>query len=106
MATSDAIARAARAIKRSNTTNPAWIPRSPQMTMHQGTLTRVDPYNGVADFQFPDPNGLIVPSVNIVRPYTSPADAQVGHVVWAIHNGTDLMILGQHQVLSGTVSMG
>jgi hypothetical protein len=105
MATGSAIARAARAIKGANTTSPAWVQRRQQVSMHQGTLTRVDTYNGVADFQFPDPGGLIVPNVNIVRPYTSPADAQVGHVVWGMHNGTDFTIWGQHVVLNGLVSM-
>jgi hypothetical protein len=105
MSTGSAINRAARAIKKAGNTNPAWINRSQTVSMHQGTLTRVDVYNGVADFQFPDPNGLVVPSVNIIRPYTSAADAQVGHVVWGVNVGTDFMILGQHLSLNGLVSM-
>jgi hypothetical protein len=105
MATGSAIDRAARAIKRANTSSPAWVQRRQQLSMHQGTLTRVDEFNNVADFQFPDPGGFIVPSVNIIRPYNSAADAQVGHVVWGVHVGTDFMILGQHLSLSGLVSM-
>lgn len=105
MATGNPIDRAARAIKKANSTSPAWVQRSQKMSMHQGTLTRVDTYNGVADFQFPDPGGLIVPSVNYIRPYTDTNIPQVGHVVWGIHNGTDFMIWGQHQVLNGFVSM-
>lgn len=103
MATGSPIDRAARAIKKAGSTSPAWVQRTQQMSMHQGTLTRVDAYNGVADFQFPDQ--LIIPSVNYIRPYTDTNLPQVGHVVWGINNGTDFMIWGQHQVLNGLVSM-
>src|ERR1700744_6485320 len=95
--THSAVSRAARAAKKAGTTNSARIPRGQQMSLHQGTLTRVDAFNGVADFQFPDPNGLIVPSVSFVQPYADLSQAQIGHVVWALHTGTDIMILGQHQ---------
>jgi hypothetical protein len=105
MATGSAVDRAARAIKRANTTSPAWVQRRQQVSMHQGTLTRVDVFNGVADFQFPDPGGLIVPSVNYVRPYSDSNPPSVGDVVWGMHNGTDFMIWGQHVSLNGFVSM-
>lgn len=103
--THSAIDRAARAIKKANTSNSARIPRGQQMSLHQGTLTRVDTFNGVADFQFPDPGGLIVPSVNYLRPYSTDSPPSIGDVVWGIHNGTDFMIWAQHVVLNGFVSM-
>lgn len=103
--THSAIDRAARAIKKSNTSNSARIPRGQQMSLHQGTLTRVDTFNGVADFQFPDPGGLVVPSVSYLRPYTSDNVPSIGHVVWGIHTGTDFMIWAQHVTLNGLVSM-
>jgi hypothetical protein len=103
MASGTSLERLARAIKRSNTSTPAWLPRGPQVTMHQGTVTRVDTYNGVVDFQFPDPSGLIVPSVRFIQPYTTDNPPLVGDVVWAQHYGTDFLVMGQHMVLGGTV---
>lgn len=105
MATGSSLARAARAASRAQSTDTAWVNRSQQMSLHQGTLTRVDTYNGVVDFQFPDPAGLIVPSVRYLRQYTDTNLPQEGHVVWGIHNGTDFTILGQHVVLNGVVTM-
>lgn len=105
MATGSSINRAARAIRRANTTNTTWVQRSETMSLHQGSLARVDTFNGVADFQFPDPNGLIIPSVSYILPYTSFNEPQVGHVVWGINNGSDFMILGQHMRLNGSVFM-
>lgn len=103
MATGDATARLARAIKRSNTSTPAWLPRAPQMSLHQGTLTRVDTFNGVVDFQFPDPTGLILPSVRFLQAYGPDHLPEEGDVVWAQHFGTDFMVFAQHVVLNGSV---
>jgi hypothetical protein len=103
MATGSGTDRLARAIKRSNTSTPAWLPRAPQLTLHQGTLTNVDPFNGVADFQFPDPSGIVLPAVRYIQPYSSVSPPTVGDVVWAHHYGTDFLIMGQHVTLSGSV---
>lgn len=103
--THSAAALAARAVKKANTTSSARIPRGQQMSLHQGTLTRVDTFNGVADFQFPDPSGLIVPQVTYLKNYTDSYEPQEGHVVWGIHTGTDFMIFAQHLRLNGLVSM-
>jgi hypothetical protein len=105
MATGSSIDRLARAIKRSNTTTPAWLPRNPQVSMHQGTVTRVDNFNGVVDFQFPDPSGLIVPAVRYIQPYTADDPPLEGDVVWAQHYGTDFIVMGRHIVLGGTVTI-
>lgn len=104
MATGSTIDQLARAIKRSNTSTPAWLPRPPQVSIHQGTLTRVDPFNGIVDFQFPDPSGLVLPAVRYIQPYTAYNPPQVGDVVWAQHSGTDFLIMGQHVVLTGSVT--
>lgn len=105
MATGSATDRLARAIKRSNTSTPAWLPRSPQLTLHQGTLTHVDSFNGVANFQFPDPSGVILPAVRYIQPYTPDNPPTIGDVVWAHHYGTDFLIMGQHVTLNGFVSL-
>jgi hypothetical protein len=88
--------RLARNIKRTSST--AWSPRSQQMAMHQGTVNAVDTFNGHADFMTNDPSGLVVPSVRYLQPYTSTNTPSVGDVVWAMHFGTDLLIIGQHIV--------
>jgi hypothetical protein len=75
------------------------------MSMHQGTLTRVDTFNGVVDFQFPDPNGLILPSVRFVQAYSPEHLPEAGDVVWAHLVGTDFMVWGQHVILNGSVTM-
>lgn len=103
--THSARALAARAVKKANTTNSARMPRGQELSLHQGTLTRVDTFNGVADFQFPDPSGLIVPSVSYLKQYTDTYEPQVGHVVWGLHTGSDFMIFAQHLTLNGFVSM-
>lgn len=104
MASGSSLDRLARAVKRSGTSTPAWLPRAPQMSMHQGTLTRVDTFNGLVDFQLPDPSGLIVPAVRYMQPYTADNPPRIGDVVWAQHYGTDLLVLGQHMVLDGSVT--
>lgn len=94
MASGNSLGRLSRAIKSSG--NPAWLPRVPQVTYHQGTLTGVDLGSGVADFQFADPSGIIVPGVRILQAYTSTNLPDVGHTVWMQMYGTDPMIMGQH----------
>lgn len=96
MATGSSVERLARAVRRSNTNDPAWLPRAPQLTMHQGTLTRVDTYNGLVDFQFPDPSGAVLPAVRYIQPYTTANLPQIGDVVWAQHYGADFLVMGQH----------
>lgn len=105
MATGSAIDRAARAIKRANNTSTAWTPRPSQLTVHMGTLTRVDPFNGVADFAFPDPSVPIIQSVSYLQPYSATNTPSIGDVVIAHAYGNGFMIMGQHIVLNGTVSM-
>lgn len=97
MATGSSLDRLARAIKQSGTagSSPAWLPRTPQMTMHQGVLTDVDIANGHVDFQFPD-QGIVVPSVRMWQAYSADHVPQVGHVAWGIHYGTDFVVMGQH----------
>jgi hypothetical protein len=93
----------ARAIKKSNNTNTAWVPRPQQVSFHQATLTRVDTFNGIADCQMPDPSGLILPAVKYMVPYTSSNLPSIGDVVHMIHTGTDVLIMGQHISLNGFV---
>jgi hypothetical protein len=73
------------------------------MSMHQGTLSDVDLGRGVVDFQFPDPSGLVVPSVRVLQPYSADRPPSAGDVVWAAHFGADLFILGQHAIPSNTI---
>lgn len=103
MATGSPLDRLARAVRGSTTNNPAWLPRAPRLTMHQGTITRVDTYNGLVDFQFPDPSGSILSAVRYIQPYTAGNPPQIGDVVWAHHYGTDFMVLGQHVSLNNFV---
>jgi hypothetical protein len=93
--------RLARAIRGNNT--PAWTPRQPQLSMHQGTLSNVDLGRGVVDFEFPDPGGLIVPQVRYLQPYSDLNPPAAGDVVWAGHFGSDLVIFGRHHIPTGTV---
>lgn len=93
------LSRLARAIKSPG--NPAWLPRTPQSSYHQGTLTGVDHGNGVADFQFADPSGIVVPGVRILQTYSPTYLPQEGHVVWMHLYGTDPMIIGQHVPSTG-----
>lgn len=96
MASGNSLGRLGRAIKSSG--NPAWLPRTPQITMHQGTLSGVDLGNGVADFQFADPSGIIVPGVRFLQAYSATNLPAEGHTVWLQMYGTDPMIVGQHIV--------
>lgn len=95
MATGSNLEQLARAIKRSNTASPAWLPRTPQLSQHFLTVTGVDNGNGVVDVQFPDPSGLIVSGVRVIQPYGIGNSPQVGHVVLAHAYGTDMMVMGQ-----------
>lgn len=94
MASGSDLSRLGRAIKSSG--NPAWLPRVPQISWHQGTIMGVDHGNGVADFQFADPSGLVVPAVRYLQAYTPTNLPQVEHTVWLQMYGTDPMIMGQH----------
>lgn len=101
MASSVSIDRLARHVRRGDL--PAWLPRAPQVTMHQGTLDSVDIGRGVAAFGFNDPSGLVVPSVRYLQAYSDTRPPEAGDVVWAQHFGTDLVILGRHVVPDATV---
>lgn len=103
MATGSTVSMFARGIKRSNTSTPAWLPRAPQLTLHQGTLSGVDIRNGSVDFAFPDPAGLVLPQVRFMQPYTDTSPPETGHVVWGLHFGTDFMVIGQHVSAGGVI---
>lgn len=98
----DPLARLARNIKRTNST--AWAPRQQNITLHQGTINAVDTYNGVADFLLNDPSGLVVPSVRYIQPYSTDNPPSLNDVAWAMHFGTDILIMGQHIVPPNIVS--
>lgn len=95
----------ARAIAKSGTTSSAWVNRAQQVSMHQGTLTRVDTFNGIVDLQLPDPSAPLLQSVRYIQPYTLTNLPTVGDVVHMMHNGTDVFVLGQHVILNGFVSL-
>lgn len=106
MATGSSLDQLARAVRGSTTNNPAWLPRAPQVSVHMGTLTRVDTYNGIVDFQFPDPSGATLSAVRYLQPYTATNIPKIGDVVWGQHYGTDFLIMGQHVSLSNFVIPG
>lgn len=93
--------RLARNMKNGGT--PAWIPRAPQLSLHQGTVNGVDLFNGIVNFQFNDPSGLVLPGVRFLQSYSTNNPPAAGHVVWAAHFGTDLLVLGQHVVPANIV---
>lgn len=101
MASGNSIDRLARSVKRNG--QPAWLPRAPQMSLHQGTVNSVDLFNGIVGFQFNDPSGLVLPGVRFMQSYSATNLPAVGHVVWAQHFGTDLIVLGQHVVPANIV---
>jgi hypothetical protein len=95
------LARLARAIKSPG--NPAWLPRPTQSSYHLGQLVDTDGGNNVADFQFADPSGVVVPSVRVLQAYSANYQPQAGHYVWLHLNGTDPMIIGQHIPSTGFI---
>lgn len=92
----DPFARLARNIK--GTSSTAWAPRQQQLSFHQGTINAVNAFDGVADFLTNDPSGLVIPAVRYIQPYTATNTPSVGDVVWGLHFGTDMLIMGQHIV--------
>lgn len=102
MASGSPLDRLARSVRRGGV--PAWVPRAPQLTMHLGTVNSVDLFNGWVDFQFADPSGLVVPAVRFMQAYSADNPPQVGHTVWALHFGTDLIVAGQHVVQTNIVT--
>lgn len=96
MASSDSIARLARHVKRTDA--PAWLPRAPRISLHQGVLADVDLGRNTVHFEFNDPSGLILPGVRYLQAYSDTHQPRVGDVVWAQHFGTDVLILGRHVV--------
>jgi hypothetical protein len=68
-----------------------------------GTIAASDINTNTAHFQFDDPSGLIVPGVRVIQAYGAGNQPAIGHTVWAFHNGTDLMILGQHVIPTNTI---
>lgn len=101
MASRNIIDQLARAAKRGD--QSAWTPRAPQLSFYQGTVTRVDNFNGVVDFETNDPSGLVLPSVRVLQAYSATNQPGVGHVAVGIHVGTDFYILGQHVVPNSIV---
>lgn len=102
MASEASIARLARRVSRTDS-SPAWVPRTPHLTLHQGTLSTVDVGTNTAHFAFNDPSGLVVPGVRYLQAYSPTNPPQAGDIVWAQHYGTDMLILGQHIVPNSTV---
>lgn len=94
----DQLARAAKTGDR-----PAWVPRPPNFSMHQGAVSRVDNFNGIVDFEANDPSGLIIPGVRVMQSYTPDNPPGVGHVVWGGLIGNQFVILGQHVVPNSIV---
>lgn len=97
-----ALNKLARGITQGNT--PALVPRTPQMQLHQLTVTHVDTFSGVVGVQFPDPAGTIVQGVRYMQAYSDTYQPAVGHVVWAHQYGTDLLVVGQHIVPTNFVT--
>lgn len=86
--------RLARNIKRGGDST-AHVPRVTSTQMYLGTVGSVDPFNGVLDFEFNDPSGLVLPGVRYLQAYSSLNLPAQGHSVWVQHFGTDIMVLGQ-----------
>lgn len=96
MTTNLILSRLARWITRGNTLPQ--VPRTPQLALHQLTVTHVDTFSGVVGVQFPDPSGFIVQGVRFMQSYTPDNPPSVGDTVWAHQFGTDLLVVGQHIV--------
>ena len=96
------IARLARNIKRGGAST-GWVQRAPQQSLHMGTVNSVDLFNGIVDFAFNDPSGLVASGVRFMQAYGPDNPPAIGHTVWAQHTGTDLVILGQHIVPTSIV---
>lgn len=88
--------RLTRRISRGSNSSSIRLPRAPQMSMHMGILTEVDNNTNSAHFAFNDPSGLILPGVRVMQTYGGTNQPEPGHIVFALHNGTDFMIWGQH----------
>ena len=97
------IARLARNIKRGGAST-GWVQRAPTTSLHMGTVGTVDLFNGVVDFQYNDPSGNVQAGVRYVQPYGTDSPPTAGDTVWAIHTGTDLIVLGQHIVPTPVVT--
>jgi hypothetical protein len=89
-----AISRLARNIKRGGTST-AWVPRDQRVSMHLGQIGNVDLYNGIVDFEYNDPSGLVIPGVTFLQTYSASNPPAEGHTVWLQHFGTDVMVMGQ-----------
>jgi hypothetical protein len=68
-----------------------------------GTVNSVDLFNGIVDFEFNDPSGLVAPGVRFIQSYSPDTPPSVGDTVWTFHNGTDLLVMGQHVVPTNLV---
>ena len=78
------------------------VPRSPQVTWHQGTLTAVDASTNTAHYQH-NGSGLIIPGVRYLQSYTPDNPPSVGDIVWMQLHGTDPLIVGRHVVPNNLV---
>jgi hypothetical protein len=73
------------------------------MSFYQGTVNRVDIFNGVVDWEANDPSGLVLSDVRVLQAYSPTNLPGVGHVAVGVHVGTDFYILGQHVVPNSIV---
>lgn len=96
------IARLARNIKRGGAST-GWVQRAPTTSLHMGTVNSVDLFNGIVDFGYNDPSNNVQPGVRFLQAYTPDNPPAVGHTVWAVHTGTDLIVMGQHVVPTSVV---
>lgn len=93
--------RLARHIARGG--SPAWTPRIPQLSLHMGTLSAVDLFNGLVDFQSADPAQPVIPGVPYLRSYSDSNAPQEGHIVWAGYYDKQLIVFGQHTTQTNIV---
>lgn len=93
---------ARQAMRGLSSDSSARAPRSLALSLHMGKLAAVDTETNTAQF-IVNGSAVQIPGVRYLQAYTADAPPAAGDVVWAHHNGTDLLILGQHVVPTSTV---
>ena len=95
------IAALARNLRRPDN-SPIRVPRTAQLSLHQGLIADVDVGTNTVHWSF---NGSdeIATGIRYLQAYSDLNPPMVGDVAWAHYNGTSLLVLGRHAVPNSTV---
>lgn len=93
----------AATMRKGGDTSPLWVPRTPEWSLQQSTVTGVDPGNNVAHIALNDSLGEVAYGVRYVHFFGPDTPPQTGDRVWGHYDGRVMLLFGRQVVPNGPV---